>query len=54
MLHCQGGIDKHHVMTLEDGNTDDFFILKLKRSYKILFPENTPDNPELEIPEGLL
>ena len=30
LLDCQGGIDKR--MTLEDGETDEFLILKLRRS----------------------
>ena len=32
-LNWQGGIDKR--MTLEDGETDEFLILKLKRSLNI-------------------
>ena len=49
MLNWQGGIDE--CMTLEDGERDEFLILKLKTSWNT--KENTPKNPRLEISEEI-
>ena len=48
MLDWQEGI--HECMTLEDGEKDEFLILKLKRSWNT-YQENTPKSPGLEISE---